>query len=167
MYRVENKRINWINDVSIAIGSRLPVALEGVFASLRLGCVFEPFDGNATLNTAGGVPSVIGHTRDGAGEISQRRLALLPGLQVTTSGGYKISHRVQVINIDDAACHGNHHLAGADRERMRLPGESHPDGGAGRVSNVMNVEGAVPCGRHKNTFCLSSEPMFIKIAQLS
>lgn len=103
------------------------MALEGKFTRLHLWCVLEPLDGNATLNTACCVAQIVGHACDGACQIAQRRLTLLPWLQFRAAVGKELLYGVERVDVDDAARHRYDHLGRADGERLRLSGKGNSD----------------------------------------
>lgn len=150
MNGVERKGIDGINDISIAVGSCLSVALECIFPGLRLGGILEPLDRDTALNAAGGIAGVVGHARHCTGEVSERRLALLPGLELGAAGAEELDDGVYVVDVDDAARHGNDNLAGATSESLRFAWKGNRNGVAGRVIEVVQVESAVPRRRDED-----------------
>ncbi len=133
---VEGQRVDGVDDVGCGAGwVGLAVAFEGVFARLGCGGGVEPFDGHAALDGAGGVAVVVRHAGDGAGEELERGFALLPGLEVGGEG------LVELVDVDEAAGHGDDELGGGDGEGLRFGGEGDADGFFGGGGEVVDVEG--------------------------
>lgn len=152
MDAVKGQCIDRIDNVAVTVGRGLTVALEGVFACLRLGRVLEPLDGDSALDAARSVARVVGHAREGARQIPKRGLALLPGLQVGTAAtlGEQGLYGVEVVNVDDAAGHGDDDLGGADGESLRLARQGDAEGRAGWVLGIVQIQAAVPRGRDED-----------------
>ena len=148
MDAVKGKGVDRVDDVTVAVRRWLPVALEGVLACLRFGRVLKPLYGNAALDAARSVARVIGHAGESARQVPQRRLALLPGLEVGTAAALSEQrlYGVEVVDVDDAASHGDDYLGGADGEGLRFAGQRDSERRAGWVLGIVQIQAAVPRG---------------------
>lgn len=118
--RMEDERVDGVDDVAIALGRSLPVALEGVLAGLGFGRVLEPLHGDAALDTTSSVAGIVGHAGHGAGEELEGGLALLPGVEGGCAGGEGFGGRRQVVDRNEAGGHGDDELRRARGEGVGL-----------------------------------------------
>jgi hypothetical protein len=75
----------------------------------------------------------------------------LPGFKLGAAGTEELDDGVIVVDVDDAARHGNDNLAGATSQSLRFARKGNGNGVAGRVVEVVQVESAVPRRRDEDT----------------